>query len=99
MLLRWNYDDPMHNVDQGAASKTAAVLPLLICPVGPDPPKPYRDDGRTGVRAGQLRRKWRHKIVFPYQFHGRRHISHHRRGIGAGKWSTPRPAARTSPTA
>ena len=40
VLVRWNYDDPMHNVDQGTASKTAAVLPVLICPSDQIPRNP-----------------------------------------------------------
>ncbi len=32
MLVSWNYDDPIHNADQGANSNTAVVLPMLICP-------------------------------------------------------------------
>lgn len=31
-LVRWNYDDPLHNSDFGERSNTAVVLPLLVCP-------------------------------------------------------------------
>ena len=32
VLVNWNYDDPIHNADQGARSNTAVVLPILLCP-------------------------------------------------------------------
>jgi prepilin-type N-terminal cleavage/methylation domain-containing protein/prepilin-type processing-associated H-X9-DG protein len=32
VLVRWDYRDPMRNVDQGPQSNTAVVLPLLLCP-------------------------------------------------------------------
>jgi prepilin-type N-terminal cleavage/methylation domain-containing protein/prepilin-type processing-associated H-X9-DG protein len=32
VLVNWNYDDPIHNSDNGLQSNTAVVLPLLICP-------------------------------------------------------------------
>ena len=32
LLVNWNYDDPIHNADQGLQSNTAVVLPLLVCP-------------------------------------------------------------------
>jgi prepilin-type N-terminal cleavage/methylation domain-containing protein/prepilin-type processing-associated H-X9-DG protein len=31
-LVRWDYDDPINNANQGSASNTAVVLPLLLCP-------------------------------------------------------------------
>ena len=32
VLVAWNYDDPIHNADQGSTSNTAVVLPMLVCP-------------------------------------------------------------------
>ncbi|MGD9724587.1 MAG: DUF1559 domain-containing protein [Pirellulales bacterium] len=32
LLVRWNYDDPINNANQGERSNTAVVLPLLVCP-------------------------------------------------------------------
>ncbi len=32
VLVAWDYDDPINNANHGAKSKTAVVLPLLICP-------------------------------------------------------------------
>ena len=32
MLVRWDYDDPINNANQGSQSNTAVVLPLLVCP-------------------------------------------------------------------
>jgi len=31
-LVRWDYDDPINNANQGSNSNTAVVLPLLLCP-------------------------------------------------------------------
>lgn len=32
VLVSWDYDDPMNNVNAGSQSNTAVVLPLLLCP-------------------------------------------------------------------
>lgn len=32
LLVKWDYKDPIHNADQGELSKTALVLPFMICP-------------------------------------------------------------------
>jgi prepilin-type N-terminal cleavage/methylation domain-containing protein/prepilin-type processing-associated H-X9-DG protein len=32
LLVRWDYRDPMRNVNQGPQSNTAVVLPILVCP-------------------------------------------------------------------
>lgn len=32
VLVNWDYENPIHNADQGARSNTAVVLPILICP-------------------------------------------------------------------
>jgi prepilin-type N-terminal cleavage/methylation domain-containing protein/prepilin-type processing-associated H-X9-DG protein len=32
VVADWDFADPMNNVNQGASSRTAAVLPLLVCP-------------------------------------------------------------------
>jgi prepilin-type N-terminal cleavage/methylation domain-containing protein len=31
-LVDWDYDDPLNNANNGAQSKTAVVLPMLLCP-------------------------------------------------------------------
>lgn len=31
-LVDWDYEDPMNNANQGPLSKTAVVLPMLLCP-------------------------------------------------------------------
>ncbi|MBL9124297.1 MAG: DUF1559 domain-containing protein [Planctomycetaceae bacterium] len=31
-LVKWDYQDPINNANQGAQSNTAVVLPLLLCP-------------------------------------------------------------------
>jgi prepilin-type N-terminal cleavage/methylation domain-containing protein/prepilin-type processing-associated H-X9-DG protein len=46
ILADWDYVDPMNNVNRGAASRTAAVLPLLICPSDEIPQNPIVFSGR-----------------------------------------------------
>ena len=31
-LVAWDYENPIHNADQGERSNTAVVLPMLVCP-------------------------------------------------------------------
>jgi prepilin-type processing-associated H-X9-DG protein len=43
-LVNWDYDNPIHNCDQGARSNTAVVLPLLLCPSDIIPTNPISTD-------------------------------------------------------
>jgi prepilin-type N-terminal cleavage/methylation domain-containing protein/prepilin-type processing-associated H-X9-DG protein len=46
IVADWDYIDPINNVNQGIASRTAAVLPLLICPSDQIPQNPVVFSGR-----------------------------------------------------
>jgi prepilin-type N-terminal cleavage/methylation domain-containing protein/prepilin-type processing-associated H-X9-DG protein len=37
----WDFTDPLNNTAGGASSRTAAVLPVLLCPSDPLPQNPY----------------------------------------------------------
>jgi prepilin-type processing-associated H-X9-DG protein len=51
VLVKWDYDDPMHNCDQGYQSNTAVVLPLLVCPSDDIPRNPIAMASRNWVYA------------------------------------------------
>ena len=51
VLVTWNYDDPIHNADQGARSNTAVVLPLLVCPADDISQNPIVMSSRNWVYA------------------------------------------------
>jgi prepilin-type N-terminal cleavage/methylation domain-containing protein/prepilin-type processing-associated H-X9-DG protein len=46
VVADWDYVDPMNNADQGPSSRTAAVLPLLVCPSDEIPQNPTVFSGR-----------------------------------------------------
>jgi prepilin-type N-terminal cleavage/methylation domain-containing protein/prepilin-type processing-associated H-X9-DG protein len=48
-LAHWDYDDPMRNASAGVESKTAAVLPLLVCPSDDIPQNPIVVPGKKWV--------------------------------------------------
>jgi prepilin-type processing-associated H-X9-DG protein len=41
-LAPWDYNDPMNNVNRGAQSPAAVVLPILVCPSDAVPQNPVR---------------------------------------------------------
>lgn len=46
VLVRWDYDNPIHNANQGPQSNTARVLPMLLCPTDAIAENPVRDSRR-----------------------------------------------------
>lgn len=50
-LATWDYDNPMNNADQGSASRTALVLPLLVCPSDEIPTNPINYTDRDWTYA------------------------------------------------
>ena len=50
-LVAWDYVDPINNASAGAASRTAIVLPLLVCPSDEVPENPVVVPGRNWVYA------------------------------------------------
>ena len=98
-LVSWDYDDPINNANQGAESNTAVVLPLLVCPSDPIDQNPIVMTSRNwDLRPDQLRRQRRHSLVLSATVDGRRHVSHHRRGIRAEERTSGRFVRGKSPT-
>jgi prepilin-type N-terminal cleavage/methylation domain-containing protein/prepilin-type processing-associated H-X9-DG protein len=50
-LVDWDYDDPMNNASRGAESRTAVLLPILICPADEIPTNPITTTDRQWVYA------------------------------------------------
>lgn len=40
VLVTWDYDDPIHNADQGRQSNTAVTMPVFVCPSDEIPQNP-----------------------------------------------------------
>jgi prepilin-type N-terminal cleavage/methylation domain-containing protein/prepilin-type processing-associated H-X9-DG protein len=50
-LVQWDYEDPINNANQGAASRTSVVIPLFLCPSDDIPANPITTADRDWTYA------------------------------------------------